>query len=169
MSAVSSGAFTDLPSTWEARAGESGGKTSPEELIAAAHAFLLLNGSVPRSVPCGNACHQTGGERHCDIRGRWPGTKSLFQCPDRARRGARRRCRRVPGSCRGCQRRLPDLQGASRQRCPERHRTCVGAGPAGCRRSLRCVLYRRRLCQCRLERHSPPSHALRQAQSEPRT
>ena len=38
VSAVSSGAFTDLPSTWEARAGESGGKTSPEELIAAAHA-----------------------------------------------------------------------------------------------------------------------------------
>ena len=38
VSAVSSGVFTDLPSTWEARAGESGGKTSPEELIAAAHA-----------------------------------------------------------------------------------------------------------------------------------
>ena len=33
-----SGAFGHLPVTWEARAGQSNGKTSPEELIAAAHA-----------------------------------------------------------------------------------------------------------------------------------
>jgi osmotically inducible protein OsmC len=33
-----SGALRGLPISWEARAGESGGKTSPEELIAAAHA-----------------------------------------------------------------------------------------------------------------------------------
>ncbi len=36
---VGSGALGDLPVTWKARADEeSGGKTSPEELIAAAHA-----------------------------------------------------------------------------------------------------------------------------------
>ena len=59
VSAVSSGVFTDLPSTWEARAGESGGKTSPEELIAAAHAscysmalshVLSLAGTPPTSL-----------------------------------------------------------------------------------------------------------------------
>ena len=33
-----SGALGHLPVTWEARSGQSGGKTSPEELIAAAHA-----------------------------------------------------------------------------------------------------------------------------------
>ena len=38
VSAVSSGGFTDLPVSWAARTEESGGKTSPEELVAAAHA-----------------------------------------------------------------------------------------------------------------------------------
>ena len=43
-----SGAFGHLPVTWEARSGQAGGKTSPEELIAAAHAacfcMALSNG-----------------------------------------------------------------------------------------------------------------------------
>ncbi len=38
VSASSSGLFTDAEVTWAARTEESGGKTSPEELIAAAHA-----------------------------------------------------------------------------------------------------------------------------------
>ena len=38
VSAVSSNVFADLPVTWAARTEESGGKTSPEELVAAAHA-----------------------------------------------------------------------------------------------------------------------------------
>ena len=39
---VGSGALGDLPVTWKARADEeSGGKTSPEELIAAAHASCI--------------------------------------------------------------------------------------------------------------------------------
>jgi osmotically inducible protein OsmC len=33
-----SGTFTDLPVTWASRTGEPEGKTSPEELLAAAHA-----------------------------------------------------------------------------------------------------------------------------------
>ncbi len=36
--AVSSGAFNQLPVSWAARTEQSGGKTSPEELLAAAHA-----------------------------------------------------------------------------------------------------------------------------------
>jgi osmotically inducible protein OsmC len=35
---VGSGAFGGLPVTWKARTGEEGGLTTPEELIAAAHA-----------------------------------------------------------------------------------------------------------------------------------
>jgi len=35
---VGSGAFSDLPLSWSARTEQSGGKTSPEELLAAAHA-----------------------------------------------------------------------------------------------------------------------------------
>ena len=45
-----SGAF-DLPVTFPARIGESGGKTSPEELMAAAHAAcyaMALNGTLGR-------------------------------------------------------------------------------------------------------------------------
>jgi osmotically inducible protein OsmC len=38
VSAVSSGVFHDLPVTWAARTEASEGKTSPEELVAAAHA-----------------------------------------------------------------------------------------------------------------------------------
>ena len=38
VSAASSGGFSELPVSWAARTEESGGKTSPEELIAAAHA-----------------------------------------------------------------------------------------------------------------------------------
>lgn len=36
--AISSGLFTDAPVTWASRTEEPGGRTSPEELIASAHA-----------------------------------------------------------------------------------------------------------------------------------
>jgi lipoyl-dependent peroxiredoxin len=38
VSAISSNAFSDLPVSWAARTEAPGGKTSPEELVAAAHA-----------------------------------------------------------------------------------------------------------------------------------
>ena len=38
VSAISSGAFKELPVSWSARTERSDGKTSPEELVAAAHA-----------------------------------------------------------------------------------------------------------------------------------
>ena len=38
VSAASSGAFTDLPVSWASRAETPDGRTSPEELVAAAHA-----------------------------------------------------------------------------------------------------------------------------------
>jgi lipoyl-dependent peroxiredoxin len=48
---VGSGAFGSLPVTWEARAEEPGGNTSPEELIAAAHAAcfcMALSGALAK-------------------------------------------------------------------------------------------------------------------------
>ena len=55
VSAVSSGVFTDLAVTWVSRAEEPGGKTSPEELVAAAHAacycMALSNGLSKAGTP----------------------------------------------------------------------------------------------------------------------
>jgi osmotically inducible protein OsmC len=51
VSAKSSGAFSDLPVSWAARTEESDGKTSPEELLAAAHAAcfsMALSGALAR-------------------------------------------------------------------------------------------------------------------------
>jgi osmotically inducible protein OsmC len=52
VSAVSSGAFSDLPVSWSARTEASGGKTSPEELVAAAHAScfaMAFSGGLGRA------------------------------------------------------------------------------------------------------------------------
>ena len=51
VSATSSGSFTDLPVSWAARTERSDGKTSPEELLAAAHAAcfeMALSGALAR-------------------------------------------------------------------------------------------------------------------------
>ena len=52
VSAVSSGAFADLPASWAARTESPGGKTSPEELLAAAHAScfaMAFSGGLGRA------------------------------------------------------------------------------------------------------------------------
>jgi osmotically inducible protein OsmC len=52
VSAVSSGSFSDLPVTWPARTETSDGRTSPEELVAAAHAAcfsMALSGALGRA------------------------------------------------------------------------------------------------------------------------
>jgi osmotically inducible protein OsmC len=51
VTAVSSGAFRDLPVSWAARTEAPEGRTSPEELIAAAHAAcfeMALSGALAR-------------------------------------------------------------------------------------------------------------------------
>ena len=52
VSAVSSKVFTDLPVSWAARTEAPGGKTSPEELVAAAHAACF---SMALSAALGRA------------------------------------------------------------------------------------------------------------------
>ena len=52
VSAISSGSFTSLPVSWAARTESSDGKTSPEELVAAAHAAcfaMALSGALGRT------------------------------------------------------------------------------------------------------------------------
>ncbi len=53
--AASSGAFGDLPVTWASRTEEANGRTSPEELLAAAHAacfsMALSNGLAKAGHP----------------------------------------------------------------------------------------------------------------------
>ncbi len=52
VSAVSSGAFTSLPVTWASRTETSEGRTSPEELVAAAHSAcfaMALSGALGRA------------------------------------------------------------------------------------------------------------------------
>jgi lipoyl-dependent peroxiredoxin len=51
VTAVSSATFSDLPVSWAARTEGPGGKTSPEELVAAAHAAcfaMALSGALGR-------------------------------------------------------------------------------------------------------------------------
>ena len=52
VSAISSGAFSALPVSWAARTEASEGRTSPEELVAAAHAAcfaMALSGALGRA------------------------------------------------------------------------------------------------------------------------
>jgi osmotically inducible protein OsmC len=52
VSAISSGAFDSLPVSWAARTESSDGKTSPEELVAAAHAAcfaMAFSGDLGRA------------------------------------------------------------------------------------------------------------------------
>jgi osmotically inducible protein OsmC len=84
-----SGALTNLPLTWASRVERSDGRTSPEELIAAAHAgcyamafsaTLERDGTPPESLHVAATCaidDASGGPKisqiHLNVRGRVPG------------------------------------------------------------------------------------------------
>jgi osmotically inducible protein OsmC len=55
VSAESTGVFRDLPVSWAARTEEPGGKTSPEELVAAAHAACYAMAFSNRLAKAGHA------------------------------------------------------------------------------------------------------------------
>jgi len=55
VSGVSSGALTELPVTWASRTEQPGGKTSPEELVAAAHASCFSMALAHELAQGGNA------------------------------------------------------------------------------------------------------------------
>ncbi len=69
--AASSGLFSDAPVTWASRTEEPGGQTSPEELIAAAHAAcfcmalsneLAQRGNTAASIQAIATCEFEGGK-----------------------------------------------------------------------------------------------------------
>lgn len=71
VTSVGSGALPELPIAWESRVEHSGGKTSPEELIAAAHAScfamalshtLNMQGKPPERLQIGATCRLELGE-----------------------------------------------------------------------------------------------------------
>lgn len=71
VSAASSGLFSDAPVSWPARTEAPGAKTSPEELIAAAHAAcfcmalsneLSSRGNVPRRLDITATCSFEDGK-----------------------------------------------------------------------------------------------------------
>lgn len=71
VSALSSALFTDAGVTWAARTEESGGRTSPEELMAAAHAAcfcmalsneLSSRGNVPSKLQVEAVCSFEDGK-----------------------------------------------------------------------------------------------------------
>jgi lipoyl-dependent peroxiredoxin len=66
-----SGALNELPVTWASRVEDPGGKTSPEEMIAAAHAscyamsfsnVLSEKGSVPERLTVSASCYFDDGQ-----------------------------------------------------------------------------------------------------------
>jgi osmotically inducible protein OsmC len=87
VSAVTSGLFTEAGVTWAARTEEPGGKTSPEELIAAAHAAcfcmalsneLSSRGHPPARLEVQATCTFTSGKgitsMALDVSAEVPGT-----------------------------------------------------------------------------------------------
>ncbi len=117
---VTSGAFTRLPVTWASRTEAADGRTSPEELLASAHAScysmslsgkLGRNGTPPASLKVTATVTFDKGETGWGVvssalavRGNVPGIDAADV----------RRARR------GCQGRLPDQPGAQGQRGPLR-------------------------------------------------
>jgi osmotically inducible protein OsmC len=86
VSAETSGLFTDAPVTWKARSEESDGKTSPEELLAAAHSAcfsmalssgLTKAGTPPERLEVTATCTFQPGEgvtkMHLEVVGVVPG------------------------------------------------------------------------------------------------
>ncbi len=83
---VGSGAFGPLDVTWAARASEeSNGRTSPEELIAAAHASCFSMALSRRARQGGHAARATRDVGDRDFR---PGRRDHEERPDRARVGS---------------------------------------------------------------------------------
>ena len=130
VSAISSGAFNSLPTTWASRIEASDGRTSPEELLAAAHASCF-------SMAFGNELFKRGF-----IADRLAVTANVtLDLTDAGRRvisSALTVSGVVPGidaadlrrDRRGCQERLPDLECDQGQRDPERRADARGVTPA---------------------------------------
>lgn len=165
VTAVSSARFSGLPISWPARTGEPGGKTSPEELLAAAHAScfamalsagLAKNGMRPQRLEVtatvtfdkvGDAWTVTSSE--LAVTGTVPDAdqESFAQAAETRRRPVRSAVRSRGTSRFACgqrsrrdQRRGPDRRTIRRESCALRGRNapCCIARPDGQGNRSRC-------------------------------
>ena len=107
VSAATSGAFTDLPVTWASRTETADGRTSPEELIAAAHAAcycMALSSELVRAGTPAARLEVSATVTFDRVDGKWTVAKSDLQVAGR-----------VPGISAEAFR---DLAGAARDGCP---------------------------------------------------
>ena len=104
VSAISSGAFSSLPVSWAARTESSDGRTSPEELVAAAHAVVLRHGPVRRARSrrdAAGAPGRVGGGHIRQARCRLAGRLECADGPGRRARACRARISWRPPKRRG--------------------------------------------------------------------
>ncbi len=107
VSASTSGAFTDLPVTWASRTETADGRTSPEELIAAAHAAcycMALSSELARAGTPAARLEVSATVTFDRVDGKWTVAKSDLQVTGQ-----------VPGISADTFR---DLAGAARDGCP---------------------------------------------------
>ena len=132
------GAFT-LPVTFPARIGEPAGHTSPEELIAAAHAAcyaMALNGTVGRK---GGSIAKTQGHRDSHGRqGRGRHQDRVVEAQGGGRRPAGRRQGAVRRGCARSGRPMSRVERAARVAADRRRdRGALRNGRGGCRGTRR--------------------------------
>src|SRR5713226_3335876 len=113
-----SGAFGELPVTWAARAERAKGGTSPEELLAAAHAACYSMAFSNGLSKAGHKVERLNTTAEVEF---VPGT-GITTITLTTVGHSRHRRRRVSEGGGGGQGGLPDLQGAARQRHPEAQR-----------------------------------------------
>ncbi len=122
VTASTSGAFSSLPVSWAARTESSDGRTSPEELVAAAHASCYAMAFSGRLGRAGTPPQRLDVSATVTFDKLEAGWKVVSSRADRARRGARHQPGGLRRRGRGGQGRLPD------QRRPGGQRRAVGRG-----------------------------------------
>lgn len=82
VSAGSSGQFTDLPVSWASRTEDPEGRTSPEELLAAAHAScfaMALSGALARAGTPPEHMHVSATVTFDRVNDKWTVTRSELE------------------------------------------------------------------------------------------
>ncbi|HEX2883483.1 MAG TPA: OsmC family peroxiredoxin [Candidatus Limnocylindria bacterium] len=81
VSAGTSELFTDLPVSWASRTEDAGGRTSPEELLAAAHAScfsMALSGALTRAGTPPDHLHVSASVTFAKVGDAWAVTSSVL-------------------------------------------------------------------------------------------
>ena len=129
VSAATTGLFRDLKTTWASRIGEPEGVTSPEELLAAAHASCFSMAVSNELAKAGTAPTRIAVTVEITADKLETGWTVQSAAIIGSRRRAGRDADQLPGGRRKGEGRLPHLEG------PQGQRRAVGRGHAGARLS----------------------------------